>query len=277
VLPREEYIEQAFFFRTALARTRENIPMQELLLGVREEVLATTNLPFAIDFMLDALRHTGQLADAMKKLGHYFTPFQTYVIAEAEDERRRFDIRVALLILEREAQYRADGCTRAGLFVYQFETLCRNRLRYDRGLGAAAEDPWYDADWKKWILHVRHQIGLVDFADLVTLRSEHYVTRKKQQRREDFTPPEPVLFGEKEGRIALANRQKDPLLLFAALQRQLGYPKVPLPERPDEVSQQLPRLIRLVEQLNRRVKMLEEESREGAVDLKKLERDILGE
>ena len=35
----------------------------------------------------------------------------------------------------------------------------------------------------------------------------------------------PPLFAEKEGKIAKANRGRDPLL-FAALQRQLGYPEV---------------------------------------------------
>ena len=37
----------------------------------------------------------------------------------------------------------------------------------------------------------------------------------------------PPLFGEKEGKIAKASRGRDPLFLFAALQRQLGYPEVP--------------------------------------------------
>ena len=44
-------------------------------------------------------------------------------------------------------------------------------------------------------------------------------------RRRTVAPPEkPMLFGEKEGKIAWANRKKDPLYLFAALQRHLGYP-----------------------------------------------------
>ena len=45
---------------------------------------------------------------------------------------------VALKILEREAQYRAEGATRQGVFLYQFECIARNRLGYDRGLEAVA-------------------------------------------------------------------------------------------------------------------------------------------
>ena len=36
-----------------------------------------------------------------------------------------------------------------------------------------------------------------------------------------------MLFGLREGRIAKAHRKKDPLYMFAALQRHLGYPGVP--------------------------------------------------
>ena len=43
----------------------------------------------------------------MPKLSHYFTPFQCYVMSEAENDRRRFDLRIGLLILAREAKYRA--------------------------------------------------------------------------------------------------------------------------------------------------------------------------
>ena len=49
-------------------------------------------------------------------------------------------------------------------------------------------------------------------------------------------PKLPILFGEKEGKIARANRGRDPLYLFSALQRQLGYPEVPRPRRPDEAE-----------------------------------------
>jgi hypothetical protein len=76
------------------------------------------------------------------------------------------------------------------------------------------------------------------------------------------------LFGEKEGRIAWANRRKDPLLLFAALQRQLGYPVVPRAKPADTSSDLLGQLARRLERLEVRFKLLEEEQR-GGIDLTK--------
>ena len=113
LLDREEYVEQAHFFRTLGERLPKNQPLQDLLGQVREEVLATTKLPMAIDFLWGELRHCGEMASAMAKLDHYFTPFQTYVIAEAEDERGRFDMRVAIEILRFEAEYRSTGSVAA--------------------------------------------------------------------------------------------------------------------------------------------------------------------
>ena len=72
-----------------------------------------------------------------------------------------------------------------------------------------------------------------------------------------------MLFGEKEGKIAWANRQKDPMYLFAALQRHLGYPTAPRPKRPDEAREQIPLILRRLERLEVRIKLLEEESGEG--------------
>ena len=79
--------------------------------------------------------------------------------------------------------------------------------------------------------------------------------------------PEAILFGEKEGRIALANQNKDPLYLFSALQRQLGYPSVPKPKPKDPADEMLPKLIRLVDRLEVRVKLLEDEQKEKGIDL----------
>ena len=148
--------------------------MQEVLGIVREEVLATTKLPMAIDFLLSELRHAGILGSAMARLEHYFTPFQVFVVQEAEDERRRFDLRVGLEMLRREAEYRAEEPSRQGLFLYQFEAICRNRLGYDRGLEAVARDPAFDETWSNWIRTVRRQIGMVDLADLIYVHSEFY-------------------------------------------------------------------------------------------------------
>ena len=110
------------------------------------------------------------------------------------------------------------------------------------------------------------QVGLIDFADLIYVRSEHY--RRRQEASGGEPPPDdkPPLFGEGEGRIALANRGKDPLLLFNALHRHLGYPEVPRPPKPDESPQMIPLLLRRVERLESRLKLVEEELK-GGIDL----------
>jgi hypothetical protein len=264
-LDREEYIEQAYFFRALAERMTQNVTAQELLATVREELLSTSKLPIAIDFLAAELRHSGVFHTAMAKLPHYFTPFQTFVVAEAEKERGRFDLLVAAQILEREATYRAEGATPQGVFLYQFECLCRNRLGYDQGLAAIAADPIFDAGWREWIDTVRRQIGLIDFADLLYVRSEHYV-RTQVRRGLSEESDKPVLFGEKEGKIAAANRRKDPLFMFAALARQLGYPTVPRPPRPDESAEIVPQLVKKVDRLETRVRLLEEEQK-GGIDI----------
>ena len=266
MLDREEYVEQAHFFRALVERSDYNVPMQELLLALKEEVLATTKLPLAIDFMLSELIHIGTIGTAMARLGHYFTPFQTYVMAEAENERGRFDMQTGLHILHHEAAYRADSPTPQGAFLYQFETLCRNRLRYDPGLEAIRGDPIYDKAWRDWISIVRRQIGIVDFADMIYVRSEHYARRRSSPKVEGQSVEAPVLFGEKEGKIALANQRKDPLLLFAALQRQLDYPAVPRPKPADESVDLIPQLMRRMERLEARIRLFEEEQK-GGIDI----------
>ncbi len=266
MLDREEYIEQAHFFTAFAERNQIGMSTQELLVAVREEILSTTKLPLAIDFLGSELKLNGVFATAMAKLSHYFTPFQTYVISEAENERGRFDLSMALAILAREARYRASGATPQGIFLYEFESLSRNRLGYDRGLEAIAGDDLFDAAWRDWIRMVRMQVGLVDFADLIYVRSEHYNRRQAARGGEPAGEDKPLLFGEGEGRIALANRGKDPLLLFAALHRHLGYPEVPRPPRPDESPQLIPLLLRRVERLESRLKLVEEELK-GGIDL----------
>jgi len=266
-LEREEYVEQAYFFRTLAERMAQGISAQELLVALREEVLSTTKLPLAIDFLSAELKFHGVFGTAMAKLGHYFTAFQTFLIHSSEDERSRFDFRTALEVLAREAKYRAEGGTTQGIFLYEFETLCRNRLGYDAGLEAISRDPSFDAGWREWLQIVRRQIGIVDFADLLYVRSQHYV---HQQRAQGHAAPEKaveVLFGEKEGKIALANRRKDPLLLFSALERQLGYPTVPRPKVEQEEDRLLPSLARRVDRLESRLRLLEEEQQKGGVDL----------
>ena len=256
LLDREEYVEQVYFFRTLRERMQQDMSTQDLLVAIRQEILSTTRLPYALEFMADELRLTGGFSTAMAKMPHYFTPFQAYVVAEAERPEGKFDFRVALDILEKEAEYRSRGASRQGIFLYQFETLCRNRLGYDRGLEAMAGDAIYDDDWRVWILTVRRQIGIVELADLIYVRSDLY---RKTRGKEEA----PILFGEKEGKIALANRRKDPLYLFSALERHLGYPTVPRPKPEDVQRDVLPMLQRQVERLETRTKLLEEELRGG--------------
>jgi hypothetical protein len=268
MLDREEYIEQAHLFGLLQDRIPQNVPLQDALQQAKDEVLATSKLTLAIDFLLTELRHSGCLAPAMRRLSHYFTGFQSFVIESAEDERGRFDMRIAVQMLKSEASYRADSPLTTAVFLFQFECLSRNRLSYDAGLQAMTQDPIYNPDWQAWITTVRRQIGLVDFADLVYVRSDYYRLRKGAGGQP--APPEkPVLFGLKEGRIAWANRRKDPLYLFAALQRQLGYPQVPRPRPPDETPQLIPQLLKRMDRLETRLKLMEEEQRKGAIDLPK--------
>jgi hypothetical protein len=265
LLDREEYIEQSYFFHTLRERMAANLAAQEVLGHVHEEILSTTRLPLAVQFLATELKHSGLLSSGFARLPHYFTRFQTFIIKQTEEERLRFNIETGMLILEREADYRAKQVTPAGLFAYQFEVLSRNRLGYDHGLAAMAEDPFYDADWRAYIEWVARQIGLVDFADLVYLRSHLYVL---EQRRQDpaYEPPLVPLFGEKEGKIAKANRGRDPLYLFAALQRQLGYPEVPHPRPRDDATALIQGLQAKIRELEMRLKLVESEVR-GQVDL----------
>ena len=255
-LPLEEYNEQAFFFDNFRSRIEEGYSAQEFLSAIRSELLTTVQLPMAIEFMLTDLKHTGLLSSAMRRITHYFTPFQAFVVAESERENCRFDFRIALEILAREAKYRSETPPIQGLFFYQFETLCRNRLGYDRGLEILIQDSAYNNDWKEWLTILRKQIGLVDLAEMIFYRSEFYKVKGVES---DVVP----LFGEREGRIAFASRQRDPVFLFSALSRHLGYPSVPRQERATEEENIVPLLQRRIEHLESRLQLLEEELRGG--------------
>ena len=264
-LDREEYIEQTYFFRTLRERIAEKMPTQEILSHLHEEILSTTQLPMAVQFLATEIKHTGLLSSGFRRLSHYFSPYQTYVMQQTEEDRNRFSIDLGLLVLEREAAYRSAKPTPAGLFVYQLETLSRNRLGYEQGLECIQQDPMYDAAWKDYVDLVRRQLGAVDFCDLVYLRSEYYVV---DQRRHDpgYEPPLSPLFAEKEGKIAKASRGRDPLFLFAALQRQLGYPEVPRFKPREDMEAKIDALAQKVKDLQARIKLVEGEVK-GQVDL----------
>lgn len=267
-LEREEYVEQAYFFRTFRERIAENLAAQAILDHVHEELLSTTRLPFAVQFLATELKHSGLLASGFAKLPHYFTPFQGFVVRQAEQENLKFPMETALLVLEREARYRSESPTLPGLFIYQFEAIMRNRLGYDPGLQAVAEDPCYDEGWKAWIDVVRRQVGSIDFADLVFLRSELHAIEQRRSNPE-WQPPVPILFEEKEGKIARASRGRDPLFLFAALQRQLHYPEVPRAYTRDDLTLKLNAITTKLRDLEMRLRLAEGELR-GQVDLSQI-------
>jgi hypothetical protein len=256
VLEREEYIEQAYFFHTFRERLVDGLPSQDILARIGEELLSTTRLPLAVSFLYTEIKGSGLMAPAMARISHYFTAFQTHVIDQAEHDVSRFAMDQALLVLEREAKFKADNPSPPALFVFQFEALSRNRLGYTRGLAAMAADPFYTEDWQDYILTLRTRLGDVDFADLVFVRSEYFVNERKKTNPE-FVPKFPALFGEKEGKIARANRGRDPMYLFSALQRQLGYPEVPRPRRPDELEARVLLLEQKIAQLENRLKTAE--------------------
>jgi hypothetical protein len=266
LLPLEEYIEQTFFFETFRARIEEGYSTQEFLTAIRSELLATVQLPKAIDFLLTDMKHTGILSAAMRQIAHYFTPYQAFVVAESEREQSRFDFRIALEILAKEARYRSESPPIQGLFFYQFETICRNRLGYDRGLETLIQDDIYSDDWKEWLTILRKQIGLMDFAEMIFYRSDFYPMKADEV---NVVP----LFGEREGRIAFASRRRDPVFLFSALSRHLGYPSVPSQKRATEEENLVPLMQRRIEHLENRLQLLEEELRGGV----NLNRYLVGE
>ncbi|WP_437187389.1 hypothetical protein SH668x_000782 [Planctomicrobium sp. SH668] len=265
ILSREEYVEQAYFFRVLRERIENGTPIQEILVGVREEILATTKLPMAIDFLLGELQFKGRFGEGMNRLLHYFTPFQAFVFQKAEDDRSKLDFQIAVRILEREAEFRSGSkVSPAALFIYQFECITRNRLGYEQGMVAIAGDPLFAGNWKTWINKVQFDLGTVDFASLVYQQSQLFLDEIRQRRREpDYASDHLPLFDSQAGRIARANQNKDPLYFFAALQRQLGYPVVPRPKAESNVNPFSPQAESRFQRLEARIALLEQEQRNG--------------
>src|SRR5262249_15936130 len=92
VLDREEYIEQAYFFRVLRERLEAGQATQDVLDRIDQEILSTTRLPYAIQFLAAELKHTGLLSSGFARLPHYFTAFQTFLVRGTEDEKRRFSL-----------------------------------------------------------------------------------------------------------------------------------------------------------------------------------------
>ena len=263
VLDPEEYIEQAYFFGVFRERLAENQAAQDLLERLHEEILATTRLPLAIQFLATDLKHTGLLADGFRRLNHYFTPFQAYVISKAEEEGLRFSMDLALRCLEAEATYRSGKPSTAGLFVFEFEVMCRNKLGYDEGLDAMARDAAFSEAWDDYLETVRRNVGEIDFADLIYVRSE-LANQEARKKDADVKLP-PALFGAKEGKIAKASHGRDPLYLFSALQRQLGYPEVPRHVQREDPTVVLAAVQAKLAELEQKLRLLENEVR-GTAD-----------
>jgi len=267
LLDREEYVEQAYFFRVYRERIEDAVPSQEVLSGLKDELLATTKLPTVVEFLSGEMQLHGRIGDGMLRLPHYFTPFQTFLMRHSEEDDTRFDTMVALKILEREAEYKAEKPSAAALFVYQFECIARNRLGYDDGLIAMAQDPLFNADWEDWLRKLRRQVGSSDFAELIYLRSEHAVIEQRRQLKDEhWESPVPILFGAQEGRIAKAHRYKDPLYMFAALQRHLGYPVVPRPPKSKTTRLFEPHVDTRFQRVEQRLQLIESELK-GGIDL----------
>ncbi|MFN5199936.1 MAG: hypothetical protein ACK5MS_21815 [Planctomyces sp.] len=266
-LDREEYVEQDYFFRVYRERLLESVPSQEILQTIHEELLATTRLPLAIDFLRAEILHHGRISGAMTRLAHYFAPFQAFVIRCSEEDESRFEQLTALRILELEARYRARSPGMAGLFIYQLECIARNRLGYTDGLKAMSDDPLYSDDWRRWILRLQSELGTLELAELIYRVSEHFYTRRATGRSKQADADRGlVLFGEQEGRIARANIGRDPLYLFAALQRHLGYPSVPKSVVNDD-NERLPKALEVrLQKIEQKLKILEMETK-GGLDL----------
>ncbi|MDA1161760.1 MAG: hypothetical protein O3B13_01530 [Planctomycetota bacterium] len=267
-LDREEYIEQAYFWETFVTRMREGIPAQDIITQIQDEILSTTKLPMALDFLAGEIRHSGRLSDGMARMSHYFTPFQSFLMTKAEDETTRFDLLIALQILKAEAAFRAsDKLSPQGLFIFQFECIARNRLGYDYGMQAIAADPSFDSTWRDWILWLRKQLGATEFCEFLYLRSDFAVDEKRRALGDpEWQPPHSMLFGVREGRIAKANRGKDPLYMFAALERQLGYPEIPRPTKKNEEMVFHPLVEQRFTLLEKRLAIMEQELK-GGIDL----------
>lgn len=268
-LDREEYVEQEYFFRVYRERLIEGVPSQEILQTIPEEILATTRLPMAIDFMRAEILHSGRICDAMDRLKHYFTPFQTFVIRRCEEEESRFEQLTALQILELEARYRTDNPQPAGLFVYQLECIARNRLGYTEGLRAMSDDPMYPENWRSWILRIRSDLGTRELGQLIFRASQHAQPNTRSGTTTESgvqVAAASALFGEQEGRIAKANIGRDPLYLFAALQRHLGYPSVPRLKAATE-ERKLPGFLEMrLQKIEQKLKVLDMETK-GGIDL----------
>lgn len=125
----------------------------------------------------------------------------------------------------------------------------------------------YDDTWREWFAVLRRELGTSEFSDLLYFRSEQFVAdRRRANQDPDFSVPYPTLFGLREGRIAKAHRKKDPLYMFAALQRQLGYPAVPRMKPKSDQPMIHPVLEQRLQRIEQSLKIVQAELK-GGLDL----------
>ncbi len=239
VLDREEYVEQAYFFRTFRERVADNLPTQDVLATLDQEILTTTRLPMAVQFLATEIKHTGLLATGFERLHALLHP----VPGVRRPPGRGGE--AAVQHGDRPARPGAGG----HLPGQQADPAGAVRLPVRDDLPQPARlRRRADRDERRPVLRRRlegvpgdrsaRQVGVVDFADLVYYgRSSRSSSSGGGTRT--FEPSVPMLFGEKEGKIAKASRGRDPLFLFAALQRQLSYPEVPRTKVRDDASTKL--------------------------------------
>ena len=94
MLDREEYVEQAYFFRALCERMQRNMSTQDLLTSLGDEVLSTTKLPMALSYLAftrragitwaEAARHARALREAfdvVRQMGHAVTPMVVALVS----------------------------------------------------------------------------------------------------------------------------------------------------------------------------------------------------
>ena len=67
LLPREEHVEQAYFFHHLRERLATNLSAQEILQQISEEILASTRMPMAVQFLSAELKHSGLLSSGLRQ------------------------------------------------------------------------------------------------------------------------------------------------------------------------------------------------------------------
>ena len=180
VLDREEYIEQAYFFRASASGSPTTCRPRTSSPRLHEELLTTTRLPYAVQFLAAEIKHTGPARQRVREAAALLHPFQAFVIRQAEEEKQRFPMADGAAGAGTRGRVPGRAADQPGLFVYQFETIARNRLGYIDGLAAMAADPLYDADWRATSTSSAGRSATSTSRDLVYLRSELYVTEQRR-------------------------------------------------------------------------------------------------